>query len=246
MTRSLLLLLLLPLALRAADPKAGEFPDEKLTVAGAKREYRLVVPKTVDLAKPAPIVFAFHGRGIDSKDLMPKYTKLNDAAEKHKFVLVYPNAIDRSWGLKPEKVKADLAFFDALLKELQDKYKIDANRVYVTGMSNGAYFAGMVAKERSKQVAAAAMHSGGLDVFALAGGVNAERKFPILIVHGDQDKLLPVKLAQAGRDRYTKEGHEVKYVEVAGLGHAWDTKHDIKETIWEFFAAHPLDAKAKK
>ena len=32
----------------------------------------------------------------------------------------------------------------------------------------------------------------------------------------------------------------MKYVEVAGLGHFWADKSDINETIWEFFAGHPL------
>jgi len=31
----------------------------------------------------------------------------------------------------------DLAFFDALLKKLTADYKIDPDRIYVTGMSNG-------------------------------------------------------------------------------------------------------------
>src|SRR5262245_31336134 len=69
------------------SPQAGTFPSEKITVGKQTREYRLVVPKTVDLAKPAPLVFAFHGMGIDSKDFMPKYTKLDDLAADKKFLL---------------------------------------------------------------------------------------------------------------------------------------------------------------
>src|SRR4051812_49192080 len=98
--------------LGAAEPKQGNFGTETIKVGEAMREYRLVVPKTIDLAKPAPLVVAFHGMLIDSKDLMPFYTKLNETAEKHRFIIAYPNAIDRSWGLSPEKVKNDLALFD--------------------------------------------------------------------------------------------------------------------------------------
>ncbi len=234
--------LLLAVPAVAAEPKAGEFANEKLAVGGAAREYRLVVPKAVDLAKPAPLVVAFHGLGIDSKDLMPVYTELNKTAEKHKFLIVYPNAIERHWGLRPEKVKDDLAFFDALRKELEAKFKVDSNRVYVLGMSNGGYFAHLVAKERSKAVAAVASHSGPLGLQTLFG-VKADRKFPVLIVHGDKDPLLSVDFARENRDKYKKEGHDVKYVEVAGLGHAWASKQDVNETIWQFFADHPLDKK---
>jgi polyhydroxybutyrate depolymerase len=224
----------------AAEPTHGNFASNMVKIGDVQREYRLVVPKTVDLAKPAPLVIAFHGMLIDSKDLMPFYTRLNQTAEKHKFILAYPNAIDKSWGLAPDKVISDLAFFDALLAKLTADYKIDAERVYVLGMSNGGYFAHLVGKERSKTVAAVASHSGPFGLQTLFG-VNADRKFPVLIIHGDQDKLLPVDWARENRDKYKREGHEVKYVELAGYGHVWGTKADVNETIWKFFADHPLE-----
>src|SRR5262245_50283127 len=136
-------------ALACVQGKHGEFAAETVKVGDAVREYRLVVPKTVDLDAPAPLVLAFHGWLIDSKDLMPVYTKLNETAGKHKFLLAYPNAEERTWGLVPNKVARDLAFVDALLDKLKAEYKVDPDRVYVLGMSNGAYFAQVVGKERS-------------------------------------------------------------------------------------------------
>src|SRR5262245_26832418 len=100
------------------QPQHGEFASETVTVGTTPREYRLVVPKSVDLSNPAPLVIAFHGMLIDSKDVMPKYTKLTEAAAKHGFVLAYPEAIGKSWGIMPDKVKNDLAFFDALVAKL--------------------------------------------------------------------------------------------------------------------------------
>src|SRR5262249_61024438 len=99
---------------------------ETVKVGDATREYRLVVPKTVDLSTPVALVVAFHGMLIDSKDVMPKYTRLNETAEKHEFILAYPEAVGKSWGIDPAKVKKDLAFFDALLGELREAYRIDA------------------------------------------------------------------------------------------------------------------------
>jgi len=88
---------------RAADDppakrpgKIGVFPDESMEVKGKKREYRLVVPKSVDPDKPTPVVFAFHGL-LDSKDIMPLYSRLGDLADKEGFILVYPNGINRHW-----------------------------------------------------------------------------------------------------------------------------------------------------
>lgn len=231
-----------PAELQAAEPVPaahGEFASEKVTVGKAKREYRLVVPKSVDLTKPAPLVVAFHGILIDSKDVMPLYTKLNDTAAKHGFILAYPEAVGKSWGLAPEKVENDLAFFDAMLLQLSTRFQIDRDRVFVLGMSNGGYFAHLVGKERSKVVAAVASHSGPLGLQTLFG-VKADRKFPVLIIHGDKDPVLSVAFARENRDKYTKEGHAVEYVELPGEGHMWASKAGVNETIWKFFEKHPL------
>src|SRR5262245_20470055 len=232
----------LPLSSYAGNSKHGDFGSESIKVGDDKREYRLVVPKSVDLKKPAPLVIAFHGMLIDSRDVMPVYTKLNDTAAKHKFVIAYPEAIGKSWGIAPEKVTNDLAFFDALIAKLKSDYKIDNQRIYVLGMSNGGYFAHLVGKERSKTVAAVASHSGPLGLQTLLG-IRAERKFPVLIIHGDKDKLFSVDIARENRDKYKKEGHEVKYVELKDTGHVWGTKDNVNETIWQFFAEHPLKKK---
>lgn len=227
--------------LEAADARPGghgTFTHESLTVGKQMRTYRLAVPKSVDLDRPAPLLIAFHGMGIDSKDLMPKYTKLDDLAAEKKFIVAYPNAEGHAWGLLPAKVKADLAFFDGLLKSLQTRYKVDPDRIYVLGMSNGGYFAHLVGKERSQAVAAVVGHSAALSLQTL-GGIKADRKFPVMIVHGDSDWIIPVEFARENRDKYKKEGHEVTYVEVAGLGHAWATNQKINEQIWQFFEEHP-------
>lgn len=239
------LLVLLASVATAAEPQHGEFPSEKLKVGDVTREYRLIVPESVDLTKPAPLVFAFHGFLIDSKDLMPKYTHLGDTARKHGFILVFPNAVDANWGLSPDKARKDIAYFDALLKQLSSDYRIDRNQVYAVGMSNGGFFAHLLGQFRSDKVAAVASHSGLLGVHTVLG-INAPRKFPVLIVHGDKDRLLSVDFARENRDKYRREGHEVKYVEVKGLGHTWATKSHVNETIWSFFAEHPLAKKKQE
>lgn len=221
-----------------AGPRHGEFSTQRIKIGGETRTYRLVVPKSVDLETSVSLVVAFHGMLIDSKDVMPKYTRLNETAEAKRFIIAYPEAVGRSWGIAPEKVNSDLAFFDALLAQVKAEYRIDPDRVFVVGMSNGGYFAHLVGKERSQTVAAVASHSGPLGLQTLLG-VHADRKFPVLIIHGDQDPLFPVAFARENRDKYKREGHEVKYVELPGHGHMWATKVNINETIWEFFDKHP-------
>lgn len=222
----------------------GEFPAETLRVGGTERVYRLVVPDSVQLDKPAPLVIALHGILIDSKDLMPQYTKLNETARRHGFLLVYPDAIGRSWGLTPDKIKSDLAFFDGLLSQLSQDYRVDPRRIHVVGMSNGGYFAHLIGKERSQVVASIASHSGPLGLQTLLG-IRADRKFPVMIIHGGRDPIFPFSFARENRDKYRREGHEVEYVELPHLGHRWAADVDINERIWAFFQQHPLPMRSK-
>ena len=63
----------------------------------------------------------------------------------------------------------------------------------------------------------------------------------MLIIHGDKDRLLAVDFARENRDKYRREGHPVKYVELPGQGHVWGTKAGVNEIIAEFFADHPRE-----
>lgn len=132
----------------------------------------------------------------------------------------------------------DMEFFDALLAHLSGRYRIDSDRVYLTGMSMGAIFANLLASQRSEKIAALASHSGWLG--PLAHGIRAPRKYPVLIIHGDEDRIVPVQLARRMRDTYRSEGHKVEYLKVAGLGHRWSHPADVNTKIWEFFQRHPL------
>ena len=83
------------------------------------------------------------------------------------------------------------------------------------GMSNGGYFAHLVGKERSKTISAVASHSGPLGLQTLAG-INAERRFPVLIIHGDSDTVIP---PWHGRKLFALANEPKKFAPVAGADH---------------------------
>lgn len=220
----------------------GTFPDEKIDINGASREYRLVVPKSVDEKKPVPILFAFHGFLIDNKDLMAAYSQLDKLAEKEGFVLVFPNGQDKSWKLLPALAKNDFAFFDKLLAHLSEKYNLDRNRVYLCGMSNGAYFSHLLASQRSDVVAAIGCHSGGLGTVAVREP-KVKHKYGVFIAHGEDDSIVKVDEGRRARDAYKKWGFPHEYLEVPKHNHFWALKADVNTKMWKFFEDHPLDAK---
>jgi poly(3-hydroxybutyrate) depolymerase len=219
--------------------KYGTFPTEVIDVCGKEREYRLVVPLSVDLSRPVPLVFAFHGI-FEGKDYMPGYSHLDGLADAHGFILVYPEGKDKCWPLALDWTHDDVAFFDALYAHLTSQYNIDLNRVYVTGMSNGAYFSHFLALQRSDRIAAIAVHSGGLGLLAFSD-VPVKRKYPVLIIHGDADTVVAVEEGRRARDAYQRWGwdRDLEYVELPGHPHLWAYDLGINERIWKFFMDHP-------
>jgi polyhydroxybutyrate depolymerase len=227
---------------RGRGGTVGTFPAETILVRGRPRQYRLVVPSSVDPARPTPLVFAFHGI-FEGKDFMPLYSHLDGLACGKGFVLVYPEGEGRCWPLFLDLANEDLAFFDALYSRLTSRYNIDLNRVYLVGMSNGAYFSHLVASQRSDRVAAVAAHSGGLTCtwpgMPASSEINAKRKYPVLLVHGDADTVVYAEESRKARDAYEKWGHEVEYDEIANQPHHWAHEHGVNERIWKFFVDHP-------
>jgi polyhydroxybutyrate depolymerase len=183
-------------------------------------------------------VFAFHGLG-DSKDLMAFYTQLDRVAEREHFILVYPNGTNKMWPIVEILAKDDLDYFDTLYRYLTERYNIDLRRVYLTGMSNGAFFSNLVASKRPDKVAAIASHSGNLGFLAI-DGIKVRQKYAVLLIQGENDRLVKVADARKSRDLYQKWGHPVEYIEVPNHGHLWAHKVDINKKIWKFFEDHPL------
>jgi len=236
----------------ASTNSATHFLDETIKVGDEERTYRLLVPDSVDANKPAPIVFAFHGMGGDSAGNMSVTSGLSELATQNKFIVVYPeagsdfipgNGFVKGWALSTARARSDLVFFDALLSQMQSRYHIDPAAIYLTGMSNGAYFAHLLGRERANEVAAVAAHSGELGQFDL-GLIDTARKFPVLIIHGAADPVFAVQMGRDARDVYTKAGHPVTYVEIPDWGHAWDKRVDGQ--IWDFFSSHKLPATPEK
>ena len=56
---------------------------------GRVRNYLVHIPPQYDQARQTPIVLAFHGGGSNAEQ-MAKFCGLNGTADKHGFIVVYP------------------------------------------------------------------------------------------------------------------------------------------------------------
>jgi poly(hydroxyalkanoate) depolymerase family esterase len=129
------------------------------------------VPRGLDAATPAPLVCMLHGCTQDPATFAAA-TLMNDAADRHGFVVVYPGQ-DRgdnpqgcwNWFL-PEHQRRDLgepAAIAGLVRDLIESSSgctIDPGRVFAAGLSSGGAMTAILAVCYPDLFAAVAVHSG--------------------------------------------------------------------------------------
>ncbi len=141
---------------------------------GRTRLYRVHVPAGYRSDSPAPLLLSLHGGG-GSMDHMARdenYGQLGHAAREGQ-VLVFPNGISRfrngmfaTWnagaccGAARDEGVDDVGFIRAVLERVMGQLNIDRQRVYATGMSNGAMMAYRLACEMPGLIRAVAAVAG--------------------------------------------------------------------------------------
>jgi len=216
-------------------------------VDGVTRTYTLTCP-TTGCGPNLPVIFAFHG-GFQQ----PSSFASNAAFEAHgvKAIMVYPlgrPTMAPTWnaGTEPPSVWAesndsdDLGFVEAILNALDAKYRIDRNRVFATGISNGGRFAWRIACETDWLAGIATV--AGTESDANCGPVSHP---PVLIISGTADKIEPFDGGgtggagipfQVGIDLWRDAHGSVTVLRPVGGKHQWPQPGiDTTQTIIKFF-----------
>ena len=165
------------------------------TVGGVRREALVAVPAGQS-ARPARLVFDFHGHGgtaANAARTHALHAVLPDAVVVYPQGLPTPGRLSDPDGKKSgwqhaagDQADRDLKFFDAMLASLTADHGTDPKRVYATGHSNGGAFAYLLWAERADKLAAVAPVAAG-------GGPRVIGKLtpkPCLHVAGEADPLV--------------------------------------------------------
>jgi polyhydroxybutyrate depolymerase len=174
-----------------------------LNFAGVDRNYWLYIPSSYDGKTPVPLVIVLHGLG-ESPSSVEGESGMSKKADAEGFIVVYPEGIGSSWnagfgmGTAYASNVDDVGFIRELISSLQQSYKIDGNRIYVAGFSNGACMAYRLAAELSDRIAAAAILSGAAggrynstSPRVINVGSNSAQPVSIIVFHGTADSSVP-------------------------------------------------------
>jgi polyhydroxybutyrate depolymerase len=162
-----------------------------LAFGGLNRTYQLHVPGGVD--HPAGLVINLHGAGMTGS-AQAAATNYNAVADQYGFAVAYPDGIDMSWAdgrgasVPDRQGVDDVGFLVTLIDRLSRDYGVPSGRVFVTGMSAGAFMASRLACDRADVVAAIAPVSG-----TLGAGTRCtpSRPVSVLEIHGTSDRVVP-------------------------------------------------------
>lgn len=168
--------------------------DRSYTFGDRTRTYRIHLPAGALSKGPVPLVLAFHGGGTTAQS-MERTTGLNALADLKGFVVVYPNGTGitktlLTWNAgaccayATRKKVDDVGAVGALLDDLARVIPYDTNRVYATGMSNGAMMVYRLACEMSDRIAAIAPVAGTMITSRCA----PKRPVPVMHFHGTADQ----------------------------------------------------------
>ena len=157
---------------RAERGNAAPAALEELNVQG--RKVLVHVPATLDPAQPAPLVLALHGGGGHAEFMADDaHYALQKKADEAGFIVAFPNGYSKLPGEKFATWNAggccgdardrgvdDVAFARAVVAAVQARWRVDAARVFATGMSNGGMMSHRLACEAADVFRAVASVAG--------------------------------------------------------------------------------------
>jgi phospholipase/carboxylesterase len=217
--------------------RAGALRDDdawRVGVLHARNErdtrggFSLYVPETCDGRTPMPLVVALHGGHGHGRDFL--WSWLREARARTMLVLA-PTSRDRTWSI----MGGDDADGDALrqiVESVAERYRVDRQRVLLTGMSDGATYALLCGLADGGPFTHLAPACGVLHPLLLGGGLARARGLPIYLVHGALDWMFPVDTARMARDALLAAGARLVYREIEDLSHTYPREENPKILDW--------------
>jgi polyhydroxybutyrate depolymerase len=177
---------------------------------GLERTYRVHIPPSLPENISPALLFVLHGGGGTGEGMERTLTLggFNVLSDQQKFIVVYPDGIEKNWNDGRKNVTDpahqqnidDVGFFNALIDNLTIEFNIDPNRIFVTGISNGAMMSYRLAFEIPEKIAAIAPVAGAIPTDLLHYNIS-DVPISVCVMSGTNDPLVPWEGGQVGFPR---------------------------------------------
>lgn len=244
----LLLLITLP-AISQTDELWEKY--QHTSYNGTVLPYRLLPPQEIKEGEKYPLVIFLHGsgeRGNDNQAQLKHVAKSFEAEavrNAYPAFVVFPQlAENHTWSngqmnrathiIDLENQAGDyLAAVMDVIDEMQAEYPVDANRIYIGGLSMGGYGTWDAMSRWPDRFAAGFPICGAGD----PSTVSRMSHIPIWVLHGAEDNVVLPECSRVMVAALKAQGAAVIYSEFEGIGHnSWDPAFDTRHLIDWIFA----------
>ena len=206
-------------------------------------DYLLFLPKEYSATDTNrwPLILFLHGAGERGTNVWRPTihgpTKYIEKNPDFPFILVTP--------LCPEGQKWSDDVVLGILDQVSDKYAVDTNRIYLTGLSMGGYGTWSLATTYPERFAAVAPICGGEGTIGAVLSLGDKSKaaalknLPIWAFHGAKDNVVPVAESERMVDFLKKSGvKEIKLtIYPEAMHNSWTQTYDNPD-LYKWFLAH--------
>jgi len=158
-----------------------------------ERGYGLYIPSTYDENgdNDLPLLIALHGFGDTWENFYPG-TGFIPLAEQENFIVAFPQGYLNQWndGTRGDHEEDDVQILRDLVERVDRDYRVDLDRVYLVGFSNGGMMVFRAGCEAPDLFAGIASVAGTL-LSQQATECPEEAQLPVLMIHSVDDMTVP-------------------------------------------------------
>ena len=182
-------------------------------------------------------VFARQGERGNNIEVVKKHgpPKMIAQGKSFDFIVVSPQCPNDLWW--PEQTDVLIT----LLDEIEAKYRVDTDRVYLTGLSMGGFGTWTLAIKYPNRFAAIAPICGGSEQYRRT----RLKKVPVWAFHGAKDNIVPLIRSQEMVDAVKKAGGDAKLTVYPEAEHdSWTETYNNPE-LYQWFLSHKISDRTK-
>ena len=209
-----------------ANKNTGIFHDHN--EPGSRGGFSLYVPEYYTPDRAWPLVMALHGGSGNGRGFL--WSWLRDARSRGA-ILVAPTATGNTWALTGDDT--DTPNLMRILESVRSRWKIDPEKMLLTGMSDGGTFCYVTGFESGSPFTHLAPVSATFHPL-MAEMADAERLrgLPVHIIHGKLDWMFPVQVARQTSHALSAAGANVTYRELDDLSHTYPREMNAEILRW--------------